>query len=89
MVEQTTRQPGGGAPRGAASLIDALIHKGGAFTFSLLLEGLELKAAGADVPPEQWQEAVGRRLLTPQEEAARQRYFDLRAHLAVARAYFA
>ncbi|HET6430296.1 MAG TPA: hypothetical protein VFJ30_17915 [Phycisphaerae bacterium] len=31
--------------------------------------------AGAAVPKDQWQWAIGRRLLTPAEEAARARYF--------------
>jgi hypothetical protein len=69
----------------AAGLLKTLIARGGAFTFSFFLDGLELAAAGADVPKPHWQEAAGRRLLTPQEFAARQRYFDAQAELALSR----
>ena len=38
-----------------------------------------------DGPDRSWQAAVGRRMLTPQEQAARERYFDAKAAEAVAR----
>lgn len=39
----------------------------------------------AAVPLRQWQEAVGRRALTPHEQAARERYFAAKATLARAK----
>ena len=45
-----------------------------------------LPAPIVEPPPESWQDAVGRRLLTPLEEAARERYFDRKASVAIAAA---
>lgn len=38
-----------------------------------------------DIPPDQWQKAIGRRPLTPLEHRARERYFARQTHLAIAR----
>lgn len=40
---------------------------------------------GTMIPTSQWQAAVGRRLLTAQEEAARQRYFEHKCRLSLMR----
>ena len=41
--------------------------------------------AGPDVPAAQWQAAAGRRPLTAEELASRQRYFDRKARAALSR----
>ena len=66
-------------------LLESLVAAGGAFTFSFFLDALSLVAPGAAMPDFQWQDAAGRRLLTPQELLARQQYFNRRARLAIAR----
>ena len=54
------------------------------FAYALWIQYAPIARPIAPVPDAQWQEAVGRRLLTPAEEAARCRYFDRKAHNALA-----
>lgn len=46
------------------------------FSYALWIQHAPLPKPIAPMPDIQWQEAVGRRLLTPEEKAARCRYFD-------------
>jgi hypothetical protein len=47
---------------------------------------VEYASSVFDLPRSQWQSAVGERLLTPQEHAARVRYFTRETELAIAKA---
>ena len=55
------------------------------FSIPPFLAGADLAPATAGVSKLQWQSAVGRRVLTPEEQAARERYFSERAAAAMAR----
>jgi hypothetical protein len=54
------------------------------FAYALWIQRALLPRPIAPVPDLQWQDAVGRRLLTPAEKAARCRYFDRKARAALA-----
>jgi len=59
----------------------ARLHRGRAsvFAYSLWVHCIDLfrrTAKSVNVPTRQWMSAVGRRLLTPAEQAARRKYFD-------------
>ena len=54
------------------------------FSYALWIQDAPLPRPIAPVPDIQWQEAVGRRLLTPAEKAARCRYFDRKARVGLA-----
>ncbi|MDP6635629.1 MAG: hypothetical protein QGG42_12060 [Phycisphaerae bacterium] len=54
------------------------------FAYALWIQHASLPRPIAPVPDVQWQEAVGRRLLTPAEKAARCRYFDRKAAVGLA-----
>jgi len=54
------------------------------FAYSLWIQHALLGRPIAPVPDIQWQEAVGRRLLTPAEKAARCRYFERKAQAGLA-----
>ncbi len=55
------------------------------FAYALWIQHAPLPTPVAPVPDIQWQEAVGRRLLTPAEKAARCRYFDRKTIAGLAR----
>jgi len=67
------RQGGGGLAQGSV------------FAAVFFLEEADLHALEAVVPARQWQLAAGRRLLTDEEQAARERYFDQKAEAVFAR----
>ena len=54
------------------------------FAYALWIQHALIGRPVAPVPDLQWQEAVGRRLLTPAEKAARCRYFDRKAEAGLA-----
>ena len=54
------------------------------FAYSLFISMAELPAAAAGMPQEQWQGALAYRPLTPQEQAAREAYFERRIAEALA-----
>jgi hypothetical protein len=54
------------------------------FSYALWIQHAPLPRPIAPVPDVQWQEAVGRRLLTPAEKAARCRYFERKARAGLA-----
>ena len=54
------------------------------FAYALWIQHAPLPRPIAPVPDIQWQDAVGRRLLTPAEKAARCRYFDRKARAGLA-----
>ena len=54
------------------------------FAYALWIQDAPLPRPIAPVPDIQWQEAVGRRLLTPAETDARCRYFDRKARAGIA-----
>jgi hypothetical protein len=54
------------------------------FAYALWIQDIPQRRPIAPVPDIQWQEAVGRRLLTPAETAARCRYFDRKARVGLA-----
>ena len=54
------------------------------FAYALWIQHALLGKTIAPVPDIQWQEAVGRRLLTPAEKAARCRYFERKARAGLA-----
>jgi len=83
MVAQA-EQVAGPPPRGGAGLdFDTAVRS--VFDATLFIAaaevGVRARAAG---PDRTWQAAVGRRLLTPAEEAARARHFERRAAAAAA-----
>jgi len=55
------------------------------FAYALWIQNASLPRPVAPVPDSQWQEAVGRRLLTPAEKAARCRYFERKSYSGLAR----
>jgi hypothetical protein len=54
------------------------------FTYDWWIQDAQFLKPVAPVPDIQWQEAVGRRLLTPAETDARCRYFDRKARAGLA-----
>ncbi|OPX24143.1 MAG: hypothetical protein B1H04_02670 [Planctomycetales bacterium 4484_123] len=58
---------------------------GSVFSTPRFLAVADLSPAGVGVSKLQWQSAVGRRVLTPEEQAARERYFTRKAAAAMAR----
>lgn len=54
------------------------------FAYALWIQNAPIVTPIAPVPDAQWQDAVGRRLLTPAETAARRRYFDRKARAGLA-----
>ncbi|MBT3202387.1 MAG: hypothetical protein HN350_21000 [Phycisphaerales bacterium] len=54
------------------------------FAYALWIQHALLSRPVAPVPDIQWQEAVGRRLLTPAEKEARCRYFERKANAGLA-----
>ena len=63
----------------------ALTADGSVFAYNLFLIWAEFPRRSAPVPVEQWQGAVGRRSLTPQEQAARESHFRRRISKAISR----
>jgi len=63
------------------------LRPGGAslFTYALWIQYADIPVPPSEVPDAQWQGAVGRRLLTPAELAARRRYFERRTAASLAR----
>jgi hypothetical protein len=57
----------------------------GPFELDVLIASLPSPFHHADVPPQHWQRALAHRLLTPQEQAAREWYFEQRIGEALAR----
>ena len=53
------------------------------FAYSLFLAAPELPAPA--IPPEHWQAALRYRQLTPQEQSAREQYFERKASEALAK----
>lgn len=54
------------------------------FAYALWIQHALLSRPATPVPDIQWQEAVGRRLLTPSEKEARCRYFERKACVGLA-----
>lgn len=81
-MEETHDSVAGAA---GAMAVEELVGSDGVFGDWLFLETLEWPPPPRDLPASQWQEALGRRLLTPDEVAARRRHFEQRERLAMAR----
>ena len=55
------------------------------FTYALWIQYANIPVPPPEVPDDQWQGVVGRRLLTPAELAARRGYFERRTAASLAR----
>ena len=55
------------------------------FCYELFIEAAGLPSKPREIPPEHWQAALKYRTLTPQEQAARERYFERRARQSTRR----
>jgi hypothetical protein len=59
--------------------------RGGPADLDVLLASVASRFHPVDIPPEQWQGALAHRPLSPQEQAAREWYFEQRISQALAR----
>ncbi len=55
------------------------------FHYELFIKAANLPPRTREIPPEHWQAALKYRTLTPQEQAARERYFQRRSHESLRR----
>jgi len=55
------------------------------FCYELFIQAAGLPPMPREMPPEHWQAALKYRTLTPQEQAARERYFERRTHESLRR----
>ena len=55
------------------------------FCYELFIQAAGLPPMPREMPPEHWQAALNYRTLTPQEQAARERYFERRTHESIRR----
>jgi hypothetical protein len=61
-------------------VLEILADNEALFSYELFLEAAGLPPMPREMPPEHWQAALKHRTLTPQEQAARERYFQRRTH---------